>query len=509
MKKTLLPLLLVLIMVCNTKAQNNAPYWSLAGNSNAGPAKLGTTNGVHLRLFTNNAERMRITAGGLIGIGSTSPDAKLVINSGTTVDPLKVLVNNSPKFLVHKEGGASVGFQAIPPANGLLVNGNAGIGTPTPNLSFKLDVVNTSQEPFTGGISTAGLDFGLRADATGQYGYGIVTQGGLSGKGILSYGGFTGIETDGDWYGLYASSIETGVFGFGEYQGLFGFSPFGIAVRGDSDYGPGGDFFSVNSPGIVASTINGFFAGVFNGGIFSSGTFQASDKNMKKNVREFGDAMSILHQLKPIQYQYRTDAQYGKLSLPKGNHFGLVAQDVEKVLPDLVKESELTLPPSPDNRRKPQRAGELSPATALKEEKRESINVKSVNYVELVPLLIKAVQEQQETITSLTEKVAQLEAALHKNESGAPGTGSMGIILEQNQPNPVTDATTFWYKIPAGAQAQIQVYDSVSGRLLKTISAPASGKAEMNANDLPAGNYIYTLTVNGKVAASKHMVVAR
>jgi tetratricopeptide (TPR) repeat protein len=53
---------------------NLACYWSLAGNSNAtSSSKLGTTNAVALRLFTNNAVRVYVASGGNVGIGTTSP----------------------------------------------------------------------------------------------------------------------------------------------------------------------------------------------------------------------------------------------------------------------------------------------------------------------------------------------------------------------------------------------------------------------------------------------------
>src|SRR5258705_8453167 len=62
-------------------AQNTSPYWSLIGNSNAtSSSKLGTTNAINLGLFTNNIERMRITASGNVGIGTINPLTKFHVN---------------------------------------------------------------------------------------------------------------------------------------------------------------------------------------------------------------------------------------------------------------------------------------------------------------------------------------------------------------------------------------------------------------------------------------------
>ena len=49
--------------------------------------------------------------------------------------------------------------------------------------------------------------------------------------------------------------------------------------------------------------------------------------------------MDIINQLHPKLYNFRNDGNYKLMNLPKGIHYGLIAQDVEKVLPNLVKNS--------------------------------------------------------------------------------------------------------------------------------------------------------------------------
>ncbi|WP_210465150.1 tail fiber domain-containing protein [Rufibacter roseolus] len=550
MKKLVLFLLVFSCTIWNATAQNTAPNWSLAGNSNAGTAKLGTTNGVHLRFFTNNKERMRLTASGLVGIGTTTPTAKLQVNSGPTLDPLRVLVNNSTKLLASRNGGLSVGFSATPPANGLLVDGNVGIGITSPDPSTKMHISAvaggtnstglytignlyglraaaaatsgiglTAQSGSLGigifsrgdsiGIDSQGQHIGLRAQSTDIYGVGIYSIGGYpNGTGIFSRAGFMGIDVSADSYGINSYSPHIGVLSTGDNVGVQAYSAFGRAVQGDSEVGYGGYFDSNYGTGIYATSKFSTYAGIFQGDVFISGSVTMSDGSMKRNVQEVGTAIEIINKLKPVQYEFSQAGQYARLNLPKGSHFGLVAQDVEKVLPYLVKEAQLIVPdPGKTNNGVPKE--KTAQKTELKDTKTETINVKGINYTELVPLLIKALQEQQQTITTLTERVTQLEAGSGTGGKSSLGPKATGILLEQNQPNPVDQSTTFRYSIPVGATAQIHVYEANSGKLLKTIPAPANGKVQMNASDLPSGNYVYTLTVNGKLAASKHMMVYR
>ena len=93
--------------------------------------------------------------------------------------------------------------------------------------------------------------------------------------------------------------------------------------------------------------------------------------------------------LKPKKYFYKTD-DFKQLELPKNKKCGLIAQEVEAVLPEIVTYETMPLVDIDEN-------GNKIPADQLKKPEK----YKSVNYLELIPVLINAIQEQQKEIDIL------------------------------------------------------------------------------------------------------------
>jgi hypothetical protein len=103
--------------------------------------------------------------------------------------------------------------------------------------------------------------------------------------------------------------------------------------------------------------------------------------------------------LKPKSFNYVAEKN-SELNLPKGKRAGLIAQDVEGVFPQLVGEAiQPTLP------KKSERIGKRALPIPPPDQKK----FKTVNYVELIPILAKAIQEQQITIQNLEKEVQQLK----------------------------------------------------------------------------------------------------
>ena len=132
----------------------------------------------------------------------------------------------------------------------------------------------------------------------------------------------------------------------------------------------------------------------------------------------------------------------------------------------------------------------------------------SINYVEMVPLLVQCINE-------LSAKVAELEGTSVRKVKAQPTAieetvSDVDMVrMDQNKPNPFSESTDIVLNIPSDAQvANIYIYD-MNGKQVQNL--PVSERGETNitvyAADLSVGMYIYTLVVDGKVAATRRMIV--
>jgi hypothetical protein len=112
--------------------------------------------------------------------------------------------------------------------------------------------------------------------------------------------------------------------------------------------------------------------GNFWNNIFFVNAFVPSDRRLKENISANDRGLSTVMSLNTYQYNYIKDKD-------KKKHFGFIAQEVKEILPEILHESD-------------------KEDTAL-----------AVNYIETIPVLVKAIQEQNETITEQSDKIEMLE----------------------------------------------------------------------------------------------------
>ena len=130
----------------------------------------------------------------------------------------------------------------------------------------------------------------------------------------------------------------------------------------------------------------------------------------------------------------------------------------------------------------------------------------SINYIELIPLLVKGFNEMASELAELKE-----ELNTNTNPTGIENTVSDVdmVKMDQNKPNPFSESTVIGLNIPEKAQkAVIYVYD-MSGKQIKSIKVEDRGNTSITvyASDLNAGMYIYSLVVDGKVCVTRKMIV--
>jgi trimeric autotransporter adhesin len=142
----------------------------------------------------------------------------------------------------------------------------------------------------------------------------------------------------------------------------------------------------------------------------------------------------------------------------------------------------------------------------------------SLAYSQFVVPLVKAVQEQQEMIETLSNKIKELTEQKYNNSLKVDlETNGINIneienyfnILEQNEPNPFTHETLIKYHLPKGlTKPTIGIFD-LSGKQIVSlpITQTSDSSIRINSEKLAAGIYLYAIISEGKVIDLKRMVV--
>lgn len=311
-----------------------------------------------------------------VGLGTTTPETKLHIESNsnfglgqvklteTQYDFARItfdnnihpnywdisarsdtlLANSTMKFY-HSDGGDILTVNAL---------GRIGINDATPSYPLDINgdgknrVINVTNQLPTTNFTT--FNYGVRSNLSQ-----------LSNDGFPRLYNFYGITTDNDSYLTY------GFYGWAAGASLFNYGIYGYAP-----------------------TLTGF-AGYFSGNTYATGTYQTSDPKLKQNMQAIGNGLSIIMEIEPLSYQFKRE-EYDFMNLPHGEHFGVSANQVKEVLPNLVK-----------------RAFHAYDEPLENTAEGQGMWFDAVNYVEMIPILISAVQEQQKLIEDLRKEVEELK----------------------------------------------------------------------------------------------------
>ncbi len=116
----------------------------------------------------------------------------------------------------------------------------------------------------------------------------------------------------------------------------------------------------------------------------TNGTIQTSDRREKENIRQTSYGLNEVMQLKPVAFTWKNKPE-------QGEKLGLIAQDILEVIPEVVKTEDWETN---------QNTGQLE---------KVKVDKLGVYYSDLIPVLIKGMQEQQDIIEQLEARIRSLE----------------------------------------------------------------------------------------------------
>lgn len=354
-------------------------------------------------------------------------------------------------------------------------------------------------------------------------------------------------DLSGDQFGICVTSTGTyDNYNYGVYSRAYGGASnrrnIGVLGYADSDttgYEAGVigvvDGNNANGVGVLGSTSGrsrttsflsrvGNYAGYFMGDTRVTGTVTAgafvtsSDYRLKKNVRSLSSSDGCLSKLmdmnvvefnnKQREYEMdinaqesvgdesegldtavasmnlseeRTDKVYwyeDDSPIIKNKHYGLVAQELKEIYPDLVVESQ---------------DGYLA-----------------INYLEIIPLLIRSVQELKAELDATKGDDAPVQKAQARN-TDVTNIDAVVTTLYQNTPNPFTESTLIQCDVAeAVVDADLYIYD-MNGKQIGTypITERGATSVTIEGHSLEAGMYLYALIADGQVIDTKRMILTK
>ncbi len=399
--------------------------WSLGGN-NAGPNDfLGTTNPQPLSIKVNNYEKLRLETNGVLSVLNTSNSVFIgedVAIAHTTQGNNTAVGCFALQDLLSGNNNSALGLFALKNNTNGSANVAIGVqalqanttGDSTVAVGYKSGLANTlgANNTFIGSLANAGgANSASLTNATAIGANAIVSQ---DNSLVLGNGANVGIGTStpnklGDLRALTISSSETysgnktvalelqgsansGSFEYAKIRFIHASNTVEsarISVKSSASNVTYGQlaFSTLDAGGVNERMIikeNGN-VGIGTstpieklevvGNIIASGTIIPSDIRYKKDISTLESALENVLKLRGVHYEMKEE--YKDKGFGNGTQVGVIAQEVEKVYPELVVT--------------------------------HSDGFKGVDYSKFTPILIEAIKEQQEMILELKKEIEELK----------------------------------------------------------------------------------------------------
>ena len=231
----------------------------------------------------------------------------------------------------------------------------------------------------------------------------------------------------------------------------------------------------------------------------------SSDERLKKNIKDLSEEKDKLYLLEGKSYKkvlpltkIEDNAIVEETDKTEFFEYGYLAQELQKVFPELVSQ--------------------------------DTLGYYAVNYIALIPIIVEALKDQQVQIKDQREAIAELKRECANKEtnnvlkSGNASTSEATqemylsdianaetLKLYQNAPNPFNQRTTVKCFLPEQFQkVQLCVYN-MQGVQVQCITIVERGNVsiEIEAGALSAGIYSYVLLADGAASETKQMILTK
>jgi hypothetical protein len=218
--------------------------------------------------------------------------------------------------------------------------------------------------------------------------------------------------------------------------------------------------FSVKGDGTVWSRLNAY----------------TSDSTQKENFEDIDKPKENLLKLKGLTYNFKNSEDKSRKNI------GFIAQDVEKIFPDIVYTNDQ--------------------------------GIKGIALAELIPVIVEALKEHDEQIIALKKEIEKISsksntksASINQNSTNVFETAN----LSQNIPNPFSESTKINMFLPSEiVSAIIYLYNMQGVQINKfTIHERGATSVTIEGFTLDAGMYLYTLIADGKEVDTKKMILTK
>jgi hypothetical protein len=304
------------------------------------------------------SELMRLQGNGNLGIGTTSPDSKLHIETSASNPFRMVRTGGSATNFGYEFGSGAIGLYDYTNSSYryyITSGGNVGIGTTAPNSRLSVNGGSFEFNRGTGALGNyyvvinkgASNDGGIILSRDNASDFQIVNQAGNGNLTFYSYGAASEVLT------ILRSNGNVGINNTN--------ASYRLDVSGDAR--------------ILSGSLGvGVAPNATDGRIDASNdivAFQTSDRRLKENITPITNALEKVKSLTGVMFDWKEETK--SVHGYEGHDVGIIAQDVQAVLPEAVRTND---------------TGYLS-----------------VRYEKMIALLIEGMKEQQLQIDELKSKL--------------------------------------------------------------------------------------------------------